>query len=127
MDISTTFIANLEPTKAVEPRKRAFDHPAVTTQALACVNPASCNAGLDAACAAGLAAARVVVALVGVQFVRPLARSSAPLANRRDGIQHRFEHFGVVQIGGGMRYGERDTLTVDHKMALRTRFAAIRG
>src|SRR5688500_4022175 len=52
MDIRTTFIANLEATKAVEPGERAFDHPAVTTEALTRLNPTARDAGLNAACAA---------------------------------------------------------------------------
>jgi hypothetical protein len=73
------------------------------------------------------AASREVVALVGVQLLRALARSAtARLADRRDSIHDLFQDLGVVDVGRRVNHRERDTSSVDHNMALRARFALIR-
>jgi hypothetical protein len=56
--------------EAGEPSERALRHPAVPAEALGAVDPAPGNARDDAPLAAGAAAARVVVAFVGVQLAR---------------------------------------------------------
>jgi hypothetical protein len=42
-------------------------------------------------------------------------------------IAHRlFQHLRVMDVGHGVHHRQRDSLSVDHNMALRVRFAAIR-
>src|SRR5205085_12296053 len=46
--------------------------------------------------------------------------------DRLDGSHNLDEHLTVMDIGSGTDYRERDPLSVDHKMALRSRFTSIR-
>src|SRR5215212_6532846 len=126
MDIGAALIAHRQPTKAVEPGQRALDHPAVTTQALAGVDALARDADPDVSTAQRRAAARDVVALVGVQLPWALAAPPVGLPNRRDSIEQVLEDDRVVPVGPGQKRGERDPGAVDHKMALRARFAPIR-
>jgi hypothetical protein len=52
--------------------------------------------------------------------------STRRLANRLDGIHSLFQDLGVMDVGSRVSYRERDTVSVDHNMALRARFALIR-
>ena len=49
MDICAALVTDGEATEAAEPRQRAFHDPAVPAQALAAVDPASGDPGLDPA------------------------------------------------------------------------------
>ena len=129
MEIRAALVAHGQSAKATQPRQGAFDDPAMPTEAFAGVDAPPSDARDDAARATSGAAAREVIALVGVQLGGTVSRpttSTARLPNRHDRIQGDFEHFGVVHIGRREGYRERDACSVDHKMALRARFAAIR-
>lgn len=129
MDIRSSFVAHREPTVAREPGERALHDPPVMTELLARIDPPPCDARLDAAPSERFAAPREVVALVGVQLRGALARpsrSTRRTLDRLDAVHEPFEDLGVVDVGGGERYGERDAPSVRNKVALRARFAAIR-
>ena len=126
MDIGAPFIANRQPTIAVEPGQGALDHPAVTTESFAGVDALAGDADPNVATAQGVAAAGVVIPFVGMQLGWPLAPSSIRLSDRRNGIEQLLEDDGVVAVGAGQETGERDAGPVSHNMALRARFTAIR-
>ena len=69
----------------------------------------------------------VVVTLVGRELVQsapgPAARLGADGLNGGDGGDH---HLRIVHVRGAHPDRERDAVRVDHKMALRALFAAIR-
>ena len=68
-----------------------------------------------------------VISLIRMQLVGTLARpSSGKTLDRIDGVKSGPEHRGVVDVSGSQYDRERDALAVDHKMALRALFAAIR-
>jgi hypothetical protein len=81
---------------------------------------------LDAAPRQRPAAARVVVALVGVQLGGALAPPPGGRLGRRDRVDQRLEDDGVVAVGAAEERGEGDAGPVDHKVALRARLAAVR-
>jgi hypothetical protein len=126
MDIGPSLIAHGEAAKAVQPGERALDDPAMTTQALAGVDPLASDPDPDVPTAQRRAAARDVVALVGMQLPWALAAAPIGLPEGRDGIEQCLEDDGVVAVGPGQERSERDAIPVSHKMALRARFAAIR-
>jgi len=126
MDIVSPFIANFQPAIAIEPGQGPLHDPTMAAQALAGIDLAPRNTRGDASLPQRLPAPRVVVPLVGVQFVRSLSRSSTPSFDRLNGIKRCLQHLGVVDIGGRQGYGEWDSVSVGHDMALRARFAAIR-
>jgi hypothetical protein len=91
MDIRTALVAHRKPAEAIQPRQCALHDPAVAA-----------DAWDDAAPAAGLPAAWIIVALVGMQLVRMPAWSAASAAwlmDRRDGIEGRFQQPRVMQVG----------------------------
>ena len=126
MNVGTTLVADGEAAEAVEPSERALDDPAVPAQLLAAVDAASSDARLDVALASDPPAHRIVIGLVGMQLVGPAARATSGTADGRDRVQGRFEQEMVVAIGRAQETGERRPVSVDHNMALRARFAAIR-
>ena len=68
MHVRSPLVAHLKAAETVEPRERAFHHPAIPPKSLARFDSAAGDAWDDATLAAGRATARVIVALVGVQF-----------------------------------------------------------
>ena len=108
MDVVSAFVVDGQATEAAQPSVCAHDDPAVTSEALAAFHPAPGDAGLDATGAAHVAAARVVVALIGVQLVRSPPSSTASAAvHQRDGVQHGHEHLAIALVGRSGQHAER--------------------
>lgn len=126
MDVLASFIANGEATEAVEPSQRALPHPAMPSQALTVVDTTSGNSGRDGALTTFRVAAPMIIGLVGVQFVRAASRAPRSMTHRRHGIEGGCEHQAVMPVGSAQADPERCARPVDHNMALRARFAAIR-
>ena len=126
MDIRTPLVANLEAAAAVQPPMRAFYDPPIAAQALRRLDPPPRNAGDDTALSQCGAIGRRIIAFVGMQLLGPLARPTPWAFNRLHGIHHFLHHRYFGDIGGREEDRERDPVAVDHKMALRARFAAIR-
>src|SRR5439155_5074947 len=124
MDVSPVLVADLQAPEAVEPGERPFDHPAVASQAVLGLDTTAGDAGDDAAlggdgsrnpcrhgaCAVGDGACRASWRGWARWRRRWRASSSNCARSRRSAHQDR----------------ERDAVGVDHKMALRALFAAIR-
>lgn len=127
VDVLPPLVANLQPPVAIQPRERPFHHPPVASQPFARLDAPSGDARGYAPLPERLAAAREVLALVGVQLVGALARSAARLADRLDSIYGLLQDFRVVDVGGRVGHRKRDASPVEHNMALRARFALIRG
>src|SRR5215207_6465511 len=129
VDVVVALVADRQPAVRGEPGQRPLDHPAVTAELRARLDALAGDAAADAASAEILSAAGNIVRLVGVQLGRALARAPG-LARRapqgRDRRDQRLEEPGLVDVGRRERGRERDPAPVDHQMALRARFAAIR-
>lgn len=70
-------------------------------------------------------AAWIVIALIGMELRRPFSRSPTRFQDVRNRINQRLKELGIMHIRGGMLDHERDSLGIDHKMALRALFAAV--
>jgi hypothetical protein len=90
----------------------------MTTQPFAVFDAAAGYAVFDSSLFESAPAARKVVAFVGVQFVWAPARATARLADRAHGVDQRFKHHRVVDVGGADCAGERDSVAIDQDMAL---------
>lgn len=123
VDVGAPLLADGEAVKTVEPCQCPLDDPSVSAQPFAAVYASPCSAGLDGTFPAFAPAAAMVIGLVGVE----LARTATTVAHAKHGIQSRCQHHAVVPIGRAQPHPERGAPPVDHKMALRDRFAAIRG
>ncbi len=126
MDILAALVADRQPPEMVKPRHRALHDPAVPSQARLILDTLAGDADPDAAPRQEAAAAAHVVPFVGVQFLRALAPSPIRLPDRWDGGEQRLEDGRVRALGPGQPCGQRDPGPIDHHMALRARFAAIR-
>ena len=127
MNVIKPFIPNTQAAKAVEPGPGALHYPTIATQPLARFNASARDARCDAALPQFAAQRASIIGFVGMQLLRPLTWTPLAAApNRRDGI-HNFEHHPrVMDVSRTQECRERDALALDHKMALRARFAAIR-
>lgn len=83
MDVSATFMANLQPTMAIQRSQGLLHYPAAPGQPLAGMDPAPCDARGDASLAQSPAASREIVGLVAVQLARSLSR---PTSRTFDGL-----------------------------------------
>ncbi len=126
MHFGVSFVANLQAAKPIQPRERALHDPAMSPQAFLGLDPASCQAWHNAARSQRAPLHPKVVALVAVQLRWSAPGSSSGLSNRRDRIDGFLQHLAVVDVGRRDCHGQRDAVAVDHNMALRARFAAIR-
>ena len=126
MDVGAPLVADGQAADAVEPSQRAFDDPAVPAEPFAAVEASPGNAGRDPALPAFAPAAVMVIGLVGVKLVGALARAATAVAHAWHGVEGGRQHQAVVPVGWAQAHPERCAPSVDHKMALRSRFAAIR-
>ena len=126
MNIVSSFVSNLESALAIQPGQRPFYHPAVTAKLLARLDTSTRNSRCDASIPQCLSTEPTVIPLVSVQLAWSLPWSPSRTTNWLNSINRFFQHLAVVDVGCRMRYRERDSLSVDHKMALRARFSAIR-
>jgi hypothetical protein len=100
VDVGASLVAHHQATRTVQPGVRALHDPAVLAEALATADPAPGDAGRGAAGAALPAIAAMVIALVGMEFVRASARAIAPgIAEWRNSVQRQGEHLAVVLVG----------------------------
>jgi len=126
MDVVTSLVTHLEPPEAVQPRERVLHNPAMAAQLLTGLDATACDTRDDAALPQRVATEPIVVSLVRMQLGRSLARPTERPTDGHDGIHGLCQHLAVMHVGARLRYREGNALAVDHNMALRARFAAIR-
>jgi hypothetical protein len=124
-DVEPALVTDREPPEAGEPGQRALYHPAVPAQALGALDARAGDPGRDASPRQAPAAAVVVVALVGVQLARPLARPAGALPDRRHGVEQRLERRLSWTFAGAEQERERDAAGVDQDVALGAGLAAV--
>ena len=126
MDVSTSFVADNETAHLVEPGEGMLHHAAMLAQALARFDPRAGDAALDPPISQQLLIPARAVAFVGVEFSRALSRMPHLSSDRRNGIEQKSKETRLMDVGWRDQLGEGNALGIDHKMALRARFAAIR-
>jgi hypothetical protein len=132
VNLQLTFVSDGQPTKVVQPGQSALNYPPMPTQPLTTVDAAPCNSRCYPSLSQRFPALSVVVAFISVQLHRSLASaaSSSPKTSFflrwLDSIHNLHKHIAVVDISAGTHYCERDPLSVDHNMALRSLFPTIR-
>ena len=126
MDVIASLVANPESSEAAEPGQRALGNPTLAPKSLLRLDAPSRDAPLDAPSSQRLATLGEVVSLVRVQLLGTLSRTTSGTLDRLDAIDQLLEQHRVVDVGRREPRRERDALALDHNMALRARFAAIR-
>jgi hypothetical protein len=126
MDVLASLVAHLQPPRAVQPGQGALHHPAITPQSCAGVDSLARNSRDDVTLLQHPMTARIVIAFVRVQLMGSLPRPSVRSENSGEGVNHRLQHLRIVNVCSRMSDSQRDTLAVDHNVALRARFAPVR-
>jgi hypothetical protein len=124
-DIEPPFVADGQAPEAREPCQGALDDPAMAAEALAALDAAPGDPRGDAPSSGGLAAAREVVALVGVELGRPPARAAGAVPDRRHRVDQRGEAPAVVLVRRAEGESERDAVRVGEDVALGAGLAAV--
>ena len=125
MDITTALIAYTQAAITIQPSKGSLHNPAVLSQADTFIDAPPPQTMNNASLFQSLAMLVTIVTAVGMQLVRTVAQLTSHSRQMWDGIDHLQEHGDVTHISACVPYDEGDSLSVDHKMALRARFAAI--
>ncbi len=99
IEVGMAFVSDGKAPEPVEPGDGALDDPTMASEFLRGFDASSCNARFDASHSQIATASSVVVALVGVQFVRPAARTPARSAQARDGVDDVVERLAAVNVG----------------------------
>lgn len=126
MDICAPLIPDFQASEAIQPGVSPLHHPTVATEPLLRLNPFASDTRLDATPAQSGSVLLRLIPFVRVQLVWTFSRSSSGTLDRVDRIHSGFEHGRLIDIGSGQEDSERDSLPIDHKVALRALFAAIR-
>ena len=126
MNVDASLEANPQLAEGSEPGVGSLDDPSVRAELVVALDASASNAVLDAAPLRVRAAARVVVAFVGVQLGRPAARPPGLAGHSRQRIDQRLEEHRVVAVGAGNAEHERDTLGVGHEVAFAAELAPVR-
>lgn len=132
VDLQLTLVPDRQSTEVVQPCQCALDYPPVSSQLLAALNPTPCNSRSYSSRSQCFSTLPVVVPFVSMQLHRSLSpASSSPTKSgfflgRFDGIHYFHKHVAVMYVRSRAYYRERDTLSIDHNMALRPRFSSIR-
>ena len=125
MDVIAPFIADAQTAVTMQPRQSAFDDPAVTAEMFARLNPAASNAGSNPPLARGPTTLGIIITFVGVDFFRPAARRTAPLADARHGVQHGGETHRVVRVRRPEERGKRKPASFHKEMMLGAELATV--
>jgi len=128
MDVRSFFVADAQAPPVEQPVEAGFDDVAVSAKAAAMFAVALGDHGDDAQ---GTQRSKDlvlgVVSCIGQKSVGTPTWSALRLFNGRNRLHQRHRHLGIVNVGTGVGNGQRRTVLVGDQMALRTRFAAIRG
>lgn len=106
---------------------RTLDDPAVASQFLVAFHATAGNPGLNAALRQVLTTAAEVIALVGMQLVWPLMRSTGQAGYCGHGIDQGLEHYRVMAIGAGKGQRQRDAASVDDDVPFAAQFSPVGG
>lgn len=129
MNVEPSLITNSQSAVVVEPRQCALDYPSVPAQPLSALHATSGYSGSNAPLTERFPTPCKVVPFISVQLGWSLAPTSAKLPRLLDGfdsINHISEGIAVMNVGCSTDYRKGNSLSVDHKMALRARFSFIR-
>ena len=127
MDVGSALVSDGQAAVAGQPGEGAFHDPAVSAEVGAAFDATSDNAWGDAAGAALLAAAPVIVGLVGVELLRSAAWAApVPVPDGWDGVEGCCQHAAVVAVGAAQCQAKRRAPGIRDEVALGARLAAIR-
>lgn len=126
MNVDAALKASPQLAQGSQPGGRALDHPMMTPEPVIALDATPGNTRRDAQLAQVGAATRKVIALVGMQLVRPASGPATTAAHRRQGIDQLLEHDRVMPIGARDAKDRRDALALRDDVALAAELAPVR-
>ena len=127
MDISPAFISDEQAPVSMEPGKGSLNNPAVLSKMRGTVHPTSGNAVLYMSHCARLSAKRKIVPFISVKFLRTTSGSPVQISQGRQMIQHIFQHFAIIHIGGSEADNKRNAIAIRYEMMFASRTTSIYG
>ncbi len=127
MDISPAFISDEQAPVSMEPGKGSLNNPAVLSKMRGTVHPTSGNAVLYMSHCARLSAKRKIVPFISVKFLRMTSGSPVQISQGRQMIQHIFQHFAIIHIGGSEADNKRNSIAIRYEMMFTSRTTSIYG
>ena len=127
MDISSAFISDEQAPVSMEPGKGSLNNPAVLSKMRGTVHPTSGNAVLYMSHGARLSAKRKIVPFISVKFLRTTSGSPVQILQGRQMIQHIFQHFTIIHIGGSEADNKRNAIAIRYEMMFASRATSIYG
>ena len=127
MDISPTFISNKQTPISMEPGKGALDNPTVFSKMSGTLCPSSGNSVLYVPYRARLSAKWVIISFISVEFLRVTSRFPMQIPQGWQMIQHIFQHFTIIHIGGSEADNKRNAIAIRYDMMFASRATSIYG
>ena len=127
MDISPAFISDEQAPVSMEPGKGSLNNPAVLSKMRGTVHPTSGNAVLYMSHCARLSAKRKIVPFISVKFLRMTSGSPVQISQGWQMIQHIFQHFAIIHIGGSEADNKRNAIAIRYEMMFASRATSIYG
>lgn len=125
MDIGAAFIANGQPSEAMQPSDGPFDDPPADAEAAAMRRPTPREDWRDTAGPETVAVRLGVVAAVALKYTRLSAGAAASAAHGGEGVDHGIEVSDVVDVRGRYLCDERDAARIGDEVVLGALLAAI--
>ena len=100
----------------MEPGKGSLNNPAVLSKMRGSVHPTSGNAVLYMSHGARLSAKRKIVPFISMKFLRTTSGSPVQISQGGQMIQHIFQHFAIIHIGGSEADNKRNTIAIRYEM-----------
>lgn len=127
MNIVSSFVADAEPTKLMQPRDGSLDDPAIDTQATAMRAKAAGQPWLNMA---GLQLSPMRIGIVASITIHPLGTTAGAAAfafERRDGFHQGHQLRDIVRIRTGQDHGQWNALRIRNEVVFAARFRLIGG
>lgn len=126
MHVRPSFIADPQPPVSIQPREGPLHNPPIAPQPLRAFHPPSGDARGDPMPSQPKPLLGRILGFVRRQLLGPLSGPAPSTLDRLNGIEGRFHHPAVVDVGCREGNRQREAVLADHKRALRPLFAAIR-
>ena len=127
MDISPAFISDKQTPVSMEPGKRPLDNPTVLSKVSGALYPSSGNSVLYVPHCARMPAKWKIVSFISVKFLRTTSGSPVQILQGGQMIQHIFQHFAIIHIGGSEADNKRNTIAIRYEMMFASRTTSIYG
>ena len=127
MDISPAFISDKQTPVSMEPGKRPLDNPTVLSKVSGALYPSSGNSVLYVPHCARMPAKWKIVSFISVKFLRTTSGSPVQILQGGQMIQHIFQHFAIIHIGGSEADNKRNAIAIRYEMMFASRTTSIYG